>query len=205
MLICGGPATDPINSIKVEHVAPNTGLLSAVSGVKCRGMLQDTQTWHHKRLPNTFRPGLPSVRLSGTINKMSDIVLPSSLAAVRKEVAFASMRRPLMVGFMRLGTMAPGLDSGSISIRYNGSSTLNFGSRSLTASPFHVEFSFRTRDQLSSRNAGTVWEAGGLSFTTPILRCYLGVTSWPRGNSVSVRVYYGAAGNRILEKAWDGK
>jgi hypothetical protein len=41
--------------------------------------------------------------------------------------------------------------------------------------------------------------------TTPILRCSLGATSWPRGNSVSVRVFYGAAGNRILEKAWAGK
>jgi hypothetical protein len=51
---------------------------------------------------------------------------------------------------------------------------------------------------------GHGWHTGGLSFPTKIPRAALGVTSWGEGGSLGIRLYYGAPGNVVKEKAWDG-
>jgi len=50
------------------------------------------------------------------------------------------------------------------------------------------------------------WSTGGLRFANPVVRASLGVTSWGGDGStdLGIRVYYGAPGNVIKEKAWDG-
>ena len=51
---------------------------------------------------------------------------------------------------------------------------------------------------------GHGWSTGGLHFANKITRAALGVTSWGEGGSLGIRLYYGAPGNVIKEKAWDG-
>jgi len=51
---------------------------------------------------------------------------------------------------------------------------------------------------------GQGWGTGGLHFANKITRAALGVTSWGEGSSLGIRLYYGAPGNVIKEKAWDG-
>jgi len=49
------------------------------------------------------------------------------------------------------------------------------------------------------------WYTGGLSFSNPVTRASLGVTSWgDSGSSLGIRVYYAAPGDVIKEKGWDG-
>jgi len=52
---------------------------------------------------------------------------------------------------------------------------------------------------------GNGWYTGALSFPNSVVRAALGVTSWgDSGTGLGIRVYYGAAGDVIKEKCWDG-
>ena len=52
---------------------------------------------------------------------------------------------------------------------------------------------------------GNGWYTGQLKFANPVVRASLGVTSWgDTGNSLGIRIYYGAPGNVIKEKGLDG-
>ncbi|KAK4169691.1 fucose-specific lectin [Cladorrhinum sp. PSN259] len=48
------------------------------------------------------------------------------------------------------------------------------------------------------------WSTGQLRFANKVTRAALGVTSWGEGSSLGIRLYYGAPGDLIKEKAWDG-
>jgi hypothetical protein len=51
---------------------------------------------------------------------------------------------------------------------------------------------------------GQGWHTGGLRFSNPIPRAALAVTSWGGDDGLGIRLYYGAPGNVVREKAWDG-
>jgi len=75
-------------------------------------------------------------------------------------------------------------------------------------SPYHIRVYFQdARLNIMEKvwdGDGNGWFTGALNFANSVVRAALGVTSWGDGNSLGIRVYYGAPGNAIKEKCWDG-
>ncbi|KAK4096378.1 fungal fucose-specific lectin [Parathielavia hyrcaniae] len=76
------------------------------------------------------------------------------------------------------------------------------------SNPWHLRLYFQLEDNTVVEKCwdGEGWNPGQLCFNTGVPRSALGVTSWGvDGASLGIRLYYGASGDVIREKAWDGQ
>ncbi|KAL2019414.1 hypothetical protein VTK56DRAFT_9705 [Thermocarpiscus australiensis] len=75
------------------------------------------------------------------------------------------------------------------------------------SNPYHIRVYYQDTDLNVVEKGwdGSGWYNGGLRFHVGVPRAALGVTSWgDSGSGLGIRLYYGAEGNVVREKGWDG-